>query len=104
MPEYKEGLEDTVRRVLDRGFEDMFENLDRITGVEPADIIRVLVERGETDVLDGYEEWLREGDAHPEDTHPSTMGEVPDPGDAESYKALDEHLKAVKAAREQAGE
>lgn len=95
---------DDVQRIIQRGLEDICEKLDELErrhGVTPKQVLDALRQQGESEILDFYEDWLKEGDAYPEDSHPSTMGEVPDPGNAESYKPLDEHLKNMEAVRAQ---
>lgn len=95
-----QGLESDVRRIVDRGFEDMFDAFDRLRGVEPADILRVLNAQGDVDVADQYEDWLGDDAPRKPETDPSIGGgEVPDPANSPSYDALAEHLRSVSEAR-----
>jgi hypothetical protein len=87
MPEKKTELDHAVRRIVDRGFEDMFEAFDRLRGAEPADILDILKKSGEVDVADQYEDWLGE-DA------PTAPKPEPTP------TALEEHTRAMAALRE----
>jgi hypothetical protein len=98
-----QGLHSDVRRIVDRAFEDMFEAFDRLRGVEPADILADLKASGEYDVADQYEDWL--GDDAPKDPERAADGGVvPDPGGADSYRGLSEHLSAMEALRKESGE
>jgi hypothetical protein len=86
MPKEKTQLDHDVRRIVDRAFEDMFEALDRLRGVEPADILKALNEQGEHDVAEQYEDWLGE--------------DAPSAGMAPKPTALEEHAAAMAALRE----
>jgi hypothetical protein len=99
MTEASDAVKSDVRRIVDRGFEDMFEALDRLKGAEPADILAALKESGEYDVADQYEDWLGDDAPRDPDTGPAGDPTVPDPGNAPSYDALAEHLRAVEATR-----
>ena len=78
-----------IMSVLDRGYEKMYSDLDRLhrEDINDDDVIRVLQEKGEMEVLTGYTEWadidLPDG-LDPEETSDDV---VPDPHDAPSYDA-----------------
>jgi hypothetical protein len=100
MPDYKESVPDAVRRIVDRGYDDICEKLDNIKDAEPAAILDALKERGEIDLADYYEEWLGDDAPRAPETDPGVgSGVVPDPADSPSYDALKEHLRNVELTR-----
>jgi hypothetical protein len=72
----------------------MFDRVDHLhtAGITDTDVIRHLRKEGLGDLADRYIDWSGAVDPDAEDDNTTMSPAVPDPGDAESYKPLDEAL------------
>jgi hypothetical protein len=77
-----------VENIIQRHLEGMYEDFDQLhkRGIHDHDVVAALEYLGDPDVLDGYADWA-EIDLR-EDDNTTLNPAVPDPGGAESYKAL----------------
>lgn len=86
----KANVKGVVVQLVEKGLEDIYENLDHlhVRKIDDTEVIRALREAGFPDIAEGYINWADCIDPDREDDNTTTSPVVPDPGDAPSYKSM----------------